>query len=64
MARTINMDGIHRMKHLATMIQECAEDTGYCYDFLCGVIDEGVEDGETLQEATKEVMEIAYEYDF
>ena len=64
MARSVNMDGIHRMKHLATMIQECADETGYSYEFLNSAIDEVVEDGTPLLEATEEVLAIAYEYDF
>lgn len=55
----------YSMKHIATAIQCIADDTGYDYDFLAGVVDDAVrEDGMTYEEAIKEVRGIAEEQDF
>lgn len=54
----------NRMKHVVTDLMEAALATGYDYEFLCERVDEAIEDGESLEEAVEDVLDIAYEFDF
>lgn len=49
---------------IATNIGICSYDTGYSVDFLLDCIRDLEEDGESLEEATDEVIAVAYELDF
>lgn len=53
-----------RMKDLAGVLIETAEDTGYDYDFLSMLHHEAVEDGEDIRKALINIITIAYEQDF
>lgn len=54
----------HRMKEIATAIQDVAEKTGYAFDFLAQCFDELINDGETAERAFEEVKAIAFEGDY
>ena len=49
---------------IATNIGICSYDTGYSVDFLLDCIRELEEDGESLEEAAKHVIGVAYEFDY
>lgn len=61
-----------RMKHIATALMECAEDTGYRYEFLESILEEELqelidEDELTIETVTKTVdyvIAVAYENDW
>ena len=53
-----------RMKEIVCDLIECAEETGYDYDFLAENVEDLVESGDTYDEAMDQVLTVAYEYDF
>ena len=52
------------IKDVAIAIDELAEATGYDYNFLADAVQEGVDDGETYEEAFKYVCGVSYEKDW
>ena len=54
----------HRMKEIATAIQDVAFATGYSYEFLSSVFMEAIKDGETAEDAFTSLRDVAFEHDF
>lgn len=52
-----------RVKHIATDLMNCSLDTGYDYDYLCEQVESLMKDGEPMDKAAEEIIEIAYEGD-
>lgn len=53
----------HRMKEIATAIQDVADATGYSFEVLADVFNEGIADGETAEESYQFMHDIAFEHD-
>ena len=54
----------HKMKEVATAIQDVADATGYPFEFLVDVFNEGIADGETAEESFSFMRDVAFEHDF
>ena len=55
---------IKSFRNAAVMIGMLADATKYRYEDLCEIYMEGLEDGETADEAWEHLRDIALEYDF
>ena len=53
----------HRIKEIATAIQDVAFATGYSYEFLSSVFMEAIKDGETAEDAFTSLRNVAFEHD-
>ena len=53
----------HRMKEIATAIQDVADATGYSFEVLADIFNEGIADGETAEESYQFMHDIAFEHD-
>lgn len=53
----------NRMKEIATAIQDVADATGYPFEVLADIFNEGIADGETAEESYQFMHDIAFEHD-
>lgn len=53
----------HRMKEIATAIQDVADATGYPFEVLADVFNEGIADGESAEESFSFMRNVAFEHD-
>lgn len=53
----------NRMKEIATAIQDVADATGYPFEVLADVFNEGIADGESAEESFSFMRNVAFEYD-
>ena len=51
------------MKEIATAIQDVADATGYSFEVLADIFNEGIADGETAEESYQFMHDIAFEHD-
>ena len=52
------------LKDIVCDLQRVSDETGYELSFLCELVEEGVQDGETYEEAVEHVAAVSYEHDW
>ena len=53
----------NRMKEIASAIQDVADTTGYPFEVLADVFNEGIADGESAEESFSFMRNVAFEHD-
>lgn len=50
--------------YIENLIEKVAEETGYEFNFLMEMVQCGIDDGESIEEAIKFVSDVSYEQDW